>query len=79
MWRRWYSTVFGLRKSVGRSFAGRPPLGEEQPDLQLLRCQRVEGARVPAARRLARRGELRRRLLRPRLGADPVEELDGSA
>src|SRR3954447_8941116 len=53
--------------------ARRLPLGEETRDLQLLRREVVERARVAAARRLARGRELRPSLLGPRVRTERLE------
>ena len=49
---RWYSTVFGLRKSCAAMSRLLPP-SRKLRDPTLLRCQLVEGAWVSLARRLA--------------------------
>src|SRR5690242_5311289 len=53
--------------------------GEEQRDLQLLRCQVVERRRVAAPRGLAGRRELAARPLGPRRRAEVVERREGRA
>ena len=59
-----------------RRLTGRLPAREQQRDLQLLRGQFVDRARVAPAQRLAARGQLGARLLGPRLGIEALERLD---
>src|SRR4051794_21579516 len=59
-----------------RGLPRRPSLGEQERDLELLRRQLVERARLPAPGRLAGRGQLRPRELRPRRGTEVVEDAD---
>src|SRR3954452_19946619 len=63
----------GTEEERRGSLARRLPLGEETRDLQLLRREVVEGARVAAARRLARGRQLRPSLLGPRMRAELLE------
>src|SRR4051812_17706766 len=69
----------GTEEERRGSLARRFPLGEETRDLQLLRCEIVERARVAAARRLASGRELRPSLLGPRTGAERLEHRQGLA
>ena len=46
MWRRWYSIVLGLRNSRRRGLAGGLAAGQQQRDLELLRREFVDRARV---------------------------------
>src|SRR4051812_48690878 len=63
----------GTEEERGSRLARRLPVGEETRDLQLLRREVVERARVAAARRLARGRELRPSLLGPRMRAERLE------
>src|SRR3954447_9080371 len=69
----------GTEEERRGSLARRLPLGEETRDLQLLRRQVVERARVAAARGLARGRELRASLLGPRARPERFEHPESLA
>jgi hypothetical protein len=63
----------GAEEQRGRGFPRRLPPGEQQRDLQLLRRQIVEGARVPGPARFAGGRELGAGPLSPGPGVEAVE------
>jgi hypothetical protein len=66
-------------EQLRRDLLVRQALGHETRDLQLLGRQLVDRARVALARRLSGGTQFRARPLGPRLGAQPLEALDGRA